>query len=146
MGYRPKSRPQTTRPKSKAAQIRHTSAKRRTVKYSQAMRSSKNSTKTKKQRKIANHQKSLSPPEEVLYNIDSNGKRIDVMDINEEGNVDDKVNAIIEKIVGISKATSDLKEREKILNNTSVKIEGKLISLKQFLDYINAEQFQRQQQ
>jgi hypothetical protein len=111
------------------------------VKYSQALRSSKNSTKTKKQRKIANHQKSLSPPEEVLYNIDSNGKRIDVMDINEEGNVDDKVNAIIEKIVGISKATSDVKEREKILNNTSVKFEGRLISLKQFLGYINDEQY-----
>ena len=60
--------------------------------------------------------------------------------IADDGSVDDKVNAIIEKIVGISNATSDPKEREKILNNSKVKFEGSVISLKTFLDMINAEQ------
>lgn len=40
------------------------------------------------------------------------------MNDKDDGSVDEKVNAIIEKIVGISQATSDPKEREKILNNT----------------------------
>ena len=64
----------------------------------------------------------------------------DAEDVDEEGDVNAKVNAIIEKIVGISNATSDPKEREKILNNSKVKFEGSVISLKTFLDMINAEQ------
>ena len=68
------------------------------------------------------------------------------MNDKDDGSVDEKVNAIIEKIVGISQATSDPKEREKILNNTQVKFEGQQISLKAFLDIMNAEHDQRQQQ